>query len=388
MEVYTLDPLLRREYVIDEFRSLIWTERYIEAGEFELVLNSTLRVRNLLKAGTKLAMNESNYVMEVKTVEDTHDDEGKRTLTVKGPSLELILKDRAAMGSLASLTTTPKWTITDEPADIMRKIFHDICVTGILDTQDIIPYLVEGTFMAAGTITEPADPVTVELEPTTVYQALVDLGKIWNLGFRMIRHPTLNQLYFEVYPGSDRTTSQTSLPAVVFTPELDNLQNTSQLTVTENAKNVAYVYSPAGTQVVYPLDVDPEVEGFERRVLVIIADDITSDNPDPAAAILQRGRDELAKSRMYSAFDGEINPNSQYKYGTHYFLGDVVELRNTDGATDNMRVTEQIFISDEAGERRYPTLTINTYINPGSWLSWENSKMWSELGSEQWADLP
>lgn len=388
MEVYTLDSLLRRENVIDDFISLIWTERYIEAGDFEMVMYSTLRARNLLTEGTKLAMNQSFYVMEVKSIEDTFDSEGKRTLTVKGPSLEHILEDRTAMGSLASLTTTPKWTITDKPADVMRKIFHDICVTGILDLQDVIPYVVEGSFMPTDTIPEPLDPITVELEPTTVYQALVNLGKIWNLGFRMLRHYDLSQLYFEVYSGSDRTTSQTSLPAVVFTPELDNLQNTTELVNTENAKNVAYVYSPAGTQVVYPLDVDPEVEGFERRVLVVIASDITSDNPSPSAAILQRGREELAKARKYQAFDGEINQSSEYKYGLHYYLGDLVEIRNTDGATNNMRVTEQIFVEDSEGERSYPTLTINTYINPGSWLSWENTKMWAELTTEVWADLP
>ena len=388
MEVYTLDPLFRRENVFDQFDSLIWTERYSEAGDFQMILTSTLRARSLLREGVRLAMNESFYVMEIKSVEDSYDADGKRILTVKGPSLEMILEDRVAMGSLASLTTTPKWTITDEPADVMRKIFHDICVTGILNTQDIIPYVIEGSFMAADNIPEPVDPITVELEPTTVYAALTELGKIWNLGFRMLRHYDLTQLYFEVYSGSNRTTAQTTLPSVVFTPELDNLQNTREYTSTEGAKNTAYVYSPAGTQVVYPLDVDPDVDGFERRVLVVVASDITSDNPDAAAAILQRGRSELAKARMYSGFDGEINPNSEYKYGIHYFLGDVVELRNTDGATNNMRVTEQIFVSDSEGERKYPTLQINTYINPGSWLSWENTKFWSELGSDVWADLP
>jgi hypothetical protein len=53
-----------------------------------------------------------------------------------------------------------------------------------------------------------------------------------------------------------------------------------------------------------------------------------------------------------------------------------------------MRVTEHIFVQDAEGERSYPTLTLNVFINTGSWLSWLNKKMWAELGDEEWADLP
>lgn len=388
MEIYTLDPLLRREEVIDRFESLIWTERYKAYGDFELDIYSTLDSRNLLKAGTLLAMNESHRVMTVETVEDGTDSEGRRMLSVKGRSLEAVLLDRVAKESLSDLTTSPKWTITDTPAVIARKIFHDICVTGVLDPLDKIPFINEGTFMPDDTIAEPIDPITIELEPMTVYSAIVQICDIWNLGFRLLRQYDTSKLWFDIYSGSDRTTAQMILPQVVFTPELDNLQNTKELTSIEAAKNVAYVYSPAGFLKVYPIGVDPEVEGFERRVLVVNASDITSENTDVPGALLQRGNEELAKNRVYQAFDGEINQNSQYRYGTHYNLGDIVETRNTDGVTNNMRVTEQIFVSDRNGERSYPTLTINTFINTGSWLSWLNNKVWSELGGDIWAEQP
>jgi hypothetical protein len=389
VEVYTLDSLLRREQVIDRFESLIWTERYKDLGDFELDIHSTLENRNLLKSGTRLAFNESHRVMTVETVEDATDSENKRILKVKGRSLEQILMDRAAKQSMSDTTTNPKWTITDTPGNVARKIFHDICVTGTLNPFDVIPFVVEGTFTADDTIAEPIDPITVNLDPTTVYNAIKDICDVWNLGFRLLRNFDSSQLYFDIYTGSDRTSSQVLLPPVIFTPELDNLQNTSEFTSIAEAKNVAYVFSPAGFQVVYPQDVDPEIEGFDRRVLMVDATDITSDNPDVAAALAQRGKEELSKNRTYQAFDGEINQSSQYKYGRDYNLGDLVEMRNTDGITNNMRVTEQIFVSDREGERSYPTLAINTFINTGSWLSWMNNKIWSELGeTEYWEDQP
>jgi hypothetical protein len=204
----------------------------------------------------------------------------------------------------------------------------------------------------------------------------------------MLRHYDTSQIYWDVYTGSDRTSSQTTLPAVLFTPELDNLQNTKELTSIESAKNVAYVYSPAGFEMVYPVGVDPEVDGFDRRVLVVDANDITVDNPDVPAALIQRGNEALAQAQVYQAFDGEISQNSQYKYGVDYNLGDLVEQRNVDGIANLMRVTEQIFVSDSEGERSYPTLTMNAFITTGSWLSWMPTKVWSDMTTEIWADQP
>jgi hypothetical protein len=389
MEAYTLDPLLRRVSVIDRFESLIWTERFQAFGDFQMEIESTQATRTLLKTGTLLAMNESYRVMTVETVEDGIDSDGRRMLSIKGRSLEAILLDRVAKNSTADLTTSPKWSITNPPADVARKIFHDICVTGILDPGDVIPFIIEGTIMPDDTIPEPIDPITVEMEPTSVYAAISNICGVWGLGFRMLRNFDASQLYFDIYSGSDRTSSQSVLSPVIFTPSLDNLQNTKEFITVEQAKNVAYVYSPAGFQKVYPVGVDPEVEGFERHVLVVNASDITSDNPDVASALIQRGVEELSKNRVFQAFEGEISQYSQYKYGTHYHLGDVVEMRNTDGVTNNMRVTEQIFVSDREGERAYPTLSLNNFITTGSWLSWVNNKVWADMGAtEYWSTQP
>lgn len=391
MELYTLDPLLRRENVIDKFESLIWTERFNSAGDFQLDIFSDFKSRSLLRTDTYLAMNRSNYVMRVESVEDDVSADGQKMLTVKGTSIESLLLDRVAYSAITDTTTTPKWTITDKPADVARKIFHDICVTGILDIGDKIPFINEGTFVSSSNIAEPADSVTVELEPTTVYEAIAQIAGTWNLGFRLLRQQDMSKLWFDIYAGSDRTTGQSVLPAVVFAPELDNLQNTKELTSIGGSKNVAYVYSPAGFQKVYADGVDPEVDGFERRILTVNATDITSDNPNVTAALQQRGYEELSKYRTYQAFDGEITQDSKYQYGTHYNLGDMVETRSTDGVTNNMRVTEQIFVHDRDGERSYPTLTLNTFITVGSWLAWSNNKAWFDFDADLdsvWGNQP
>ena len=390
MEVYVLDSLLRRETIVDSFETLIWTERMRAYGDFELIMHSTSENRTRFPVGCKLAMNESYRVMMLETFEDTTDAEGRALLKLKGRSLEAILLDRIAKSTLTDLTTEPKWVITDTPAAIARKIFHDICVLGLLDAGDIIPFVIEGTIFPEDTIDEPADIITVEIDLTTVYDAIKSLCDLYDMGFRLVRNFDTSQLYWDVYMGSDRTTQQTVLPAVIFAPNLDNLQNTTELTTVALYKNVAYVFSPVGYEVVYPLDVDPEVEGFERRALFIKADDITDVDPEDASEkMIQRGKEALAKSRRFQGFDGELNQNSSYKPGRDYYLGDLVELRSGTGASNRMQVTEQIYISDAEGERSYPTLSLNTFITPGSWLSMPYALVWEDVDlDEYWEDQP
>ena len=387
MEVYTLDNLWRRVDVIDRFESLIWTERRSSYGDFEMVVQSTPENRNLLKTGLYLAMNESFRVMILESVEDTSDADGVSKITLKGRSLEAILENRAARCSLANLATAPKWVLTGTPADIAREMFHTICVEGALDEGDIIPFVIEGSIFPEDTIAEPTDEITYEVDPKSLYLAMKELCDAYDLGFRFVRNYDTSQLYFDVYTGNDLTSAQTTLPAVIFSPNLDNLQDTTELSSIAGYKNVALVVSPVGYEYVYPIGIDPSIAGFDRSVLLVNAEDITDANPVVASAqMVQRGNEELAKNRRYSAFDGELTPNSNFKPGRDYNVGDLVELRSLTGSANNMQVTEQIYVSDAQGERTYPTLSINQFIMAGTWLSWDYNQVWEDVGVEEWVD--
>ena len=391
MELYILDSLLRRQYVFDRFISLIWTERWQTYGDFQLNIASTPATRRAFTNDTYVSLSKSNYVMRIESVETDTNANGEKVLIVKGNSMEKLLMDRVAYKVTGDLTTTPNWVLTDKPANIMRTVFHDICVLGQLDAGDIIPNVVEGSFLAASTIPEPTDPITVTITPADVYQVENQIATAWNLGFRLLRKDSTGQLYWEVYAGSDRTADQTGYPPVIFSPNLGNIQNTKELTDISKAKNVAYVYSPAGFKMVFAPGVDDTVTGLERRVLVVNATDITSTaTPSVDAALSQRGYQALAAARTNYLFDGEISQHSTYVYGVDYNLGDTVNMQNEDGVANIMRVTEQIFVQDNQGERSYPTLVLNTFINTGSWLA-ENAKQWIDFDSDLtsvWGNQP
>ena len=386
MEVYVLDSQLRRVEVIDRFESLIWTERWGAFGDFELVIFATPEMQRLLVANTKLAMNESDRVMTIDKATRSNNTDGAATITIVGRSMEYILEDRVATEGLVGLTDDKDWVLTGTPGNIVRYMFEKICVEGILSTADKIPFYKAGTIYPTETLDEPAQVITVNVPIGSLYKAIKDICDIYGLGFRLVRNLDYSEVYFNVYTGSDLTAQQSSRMPVIFSPDLDNLNNITEVTSVEGFKNVAYVFTKHGSMIVYANGVDPSSSGFQRRVLLVDATNVEdADGPALNAIMLNKGLDALATSRSVFAFDGEIPQSASYKYGQHYRLGDIVEMRTEDGSTNNMRVTEQIFVSDTQGERSYPTLALDQFIMPGTWKSWNFSDVWSNVNGT-WAD--
>lgn len=398
MEVYVLDSLFRRTEVVDRFESCIWTERWSDIGEFELLLQSTQGNRKLFKTGTRLAINESKRVMTVETAESSSDSDGKRVLKVKGRSLEAVLDERLAIGTYSGYAPLGEWSWQDTPEEIARAFVWQICVNGSLHPNDVIPNLIwNQTLFPVDTIPESNFEIIWYQKPASLYAAIKEIADIYDFGFRLYRNGDTGQLFFNIYTGSDRTLQQETLTPVVFSQDLQNLMNTTEFNTIEKTKNVAYVmWEHPDThemyrEVVYAPEVDPNnMTGFDRHTIYVsgeIQDDDKNDEALVSAALIRQGLDELAQHRAFTGFDGEISQYAQYKYDYHYFLGDMVVMQDSNGLRNNMRVTEQIFVSDRDGDRAYPTLSFRTFIQPGSWEDF-GYRAWEDLTTEYWADQP
>jgi hypothetical protein len=313
-------------------------------------------------------------------------------LKITGRSLETVLEDRVAVNVLSGVPQA-EWTLQDTPEWVARNMFSSICVNGQANANDVLPFIVMNqTLFPVDTIPESTFEIIWYQKPDTLYKALKDLCDIYDMGFRLYRNGDASQLFFNIYKGSDRTTRQQVLTPVIFSPELGNVASTNELTTIAKTKNCAYVMATRDDVTygrwVYPEDVDPLIAGFDRRVLYVSAElaetDVTT--ADINARLDRQGLDELAKNRAFTAFDGEVSQYTQYKYGVDYYLGDLVMMQNSDGFMNNMRVTEQIFVSDREGDRAYPTLAINLSIFPGSWESW-GYQAWEDIGpTEYWSN--
>lgn len=388
MELYTLDTLLRRKDVIDTFESLIWKENYSGEGELKLVVPATNEFRSMLRAGTWLSSDVTDAVMIVQYVEDRTDDDGNKILEIGGTSLETLLKERFVKETLSNTTVEPKWVLTGTPSEIVFKLFTDICVIGTLSVNDVIPFIQGYSSMyPPGNIPPYPFDITVEIPLQSLYTAIKQICDTYDLGFRITLRRDFGQLYFEVHTGTDRTTQQTIFDPVIFSPEMENMHSPREITSFEGVKNVAYVFSPVGYEIVYADGYDATTSGFERKVLVVEASDITDEDPVVASnRMIQKGIEELMKTRPVYVFDGEVDINYDKVYNVDYGLGDLVTAQNATGVVESMKVIEQIFVQDKEGFRSYPTLAVRSVIGADTWLGWNANQVWADMGLTDYWD--
>lgn len=396
MEIYILDGMLRPIDVVDVFISMVWTERFAEIGDFELIVIADQTNKRRFVDNTLISITESMGVMRVEIIEEKADADGRQILRIRGRDLLSLLEGRVAIERYGMPTpgTQPSWVIPGiSPVYAIQYMFERVCVYGDLSADDIIPFVQNGqSLYPPSTIPEPSD-ADFEFKPGPLFRAMKEIADIYDLGIRFYKDPDASKLYFNVYTGNDRTTTQTVNTPVVFSPDMQNLTDTTEFTDRSKHFNVVHVLyirkNEFDNEVVDEVVVtDDEIAvqntGLDRRAKVLVVTSISEDIPDIPAYLYQLGMEEIRKSRPFGAFDGEVTQHSNYVYGRDYYMGDIVEVRSSTGSSAHMRVVEQIFVQDESGQRSYPTLITKQFINQGTWLSWKYNVEWSAMGSEEY----
>jgi hypothetical protein len=397
MDVFILDALLRPIDVVDEYVSLIWTERWNSMGDFELVTLATPNNRWRFVADAKLSIVESKRVMIVETVEETVDVERGAVLKIKGRDLNAMLEKRVA-ASVSPFTDLIRatWDTSGwSPKDLLVMYFFSICYNGELSPGDIIPFIqLEGTLYPTENILD-LPTIDYSLKPKDLYAAMREICVAYDVGFRFYKDPNSSALYFEGIMGSDRTSVQTDFPPVIFSQDMANLVDTTEFTdYTKYYNAVIVIYfhkdefdNDITTSLIVTADeLNYSEGGFDQKTKMLAVTQLPEDlAPEDIPTYLTKlGAEELTKSRPVNLYDGEIAKNSLYVYETDYFLGDIVEVRGNNGGTAFMRVVEQIFKSDSAGISAYPSLITKSFINPGTWASWKYDVEWSAMGSDEY----
>lgn len=414
MDVFILDALLRPIDVVDEYVSMIWVERYAQKGDFELVTLSTQANRNRFVYDTMISIPDSKRIMRVNKIDETIDEEKGATLTIKGFEIVSVLEQRVSAsiedggthdGMFKAVTYFNGWT----PLDLIDTMVWRICVSTsgwLINAGDPIPNLNDYilhpvSLYPASNIPEPAPGgILWEQKVASLYSAVTDVCEAYDLGFRLYKDPNSATLYFEGYNGIDRTSRQSTFPPVVFSSDMNNLQNTTEYKDNMAHFNVVIAFYQYKNEEVggYPPDLtvsvtvtDPDLlfssGGFEQKTKYLSISQLPDGMAlvDAPAYLTQLATEELTRSRPSDIFDGEIDQHSDFVYERDYNLGDIVEVRGDNGGAAYMRVVEQIIKFDDNGKSSYPSLITKESITPGTWKSWKYDINWVDMGSgEYW----
>jgi len=377
MEPYTLDRGFHKRDIIDNFSSIIWTERYYGDSEVEMVVPGTLEMQQKLLPGTFLGVDGSakTMILETFNIED-----GK--LKVQGISLLKWMNNRFVR--ISALHEDKYWYISPPgtPGWTLWAIIYYMCCQGspylngtinigIPNPQQlVIPGLGLKDYDNTGSV------ISVGVPYGPVYDAMREIATTYEVGMEITLESVTDTSYslgFRSYRGLDRTTSQNTNTVVRFSPTLDSLTNIKELQSIAALKTIVYTFAPG----LNPAQGEPELRGapgvsalsgtqytgFDLRAEMKFEDDITTDMVGGSAANLanilnSRAKDELNNKGFAKAIDGEIVPLNQFKYGRDYNLGDIIEVQGNSGVVQRSRVTEYIRSQDAAGEKAYPTVAM------------------------------
>ena len=120
--------------VIDDYTSLIWTEKYQEVCDFELELRYDKKWKDILKQDYYCRIDPSERTMIIEKVQIEHDDDGLSVMTVSGRSVECILERRIVwkkrtFGTTTNSETQEETKKTVNIQDSIKTLFNDNIVS-------------------------------------------------------------------------------------------------------------------------------------------------------------------------------------------------------------------------------------------------------------------
>lgn len=351
MDLTVLDSNLNAIKIVDDINSFIWTDRYYEAGDFELYTAMDPKVLEYFKRDYYLQSKDSDRTMIIEDVIIKSDTEEGNTIQVKGRSLESILDRRIVWGEK---------TISGNLQNGIKTLLNECIISPSIADRKIDNFIFEAS--TDPTITE----LTVEAQYTgdNLYDIVSKLCKERKIGFKVILNDN-KQFVFSLYYGLDRSYEQTVNPYVIFSPKFENLVNSNYMESSSSYKNITLVggelqddnktrrYVTVGSG-----------SGLTRRELFTDARDVQSEvdgktlsTTEYNAQLQQRGKEKLAENEEVISFEGEAETTVMFKFREDFFIGDIVQVANEYGHESRARVIEFVISEDTDGYSTYPTFS-------------------------------
>lgn len=357
MEATILDTNFDIIGIVDDYQSMIWTERYSQTGDFEIYGDVSTTVGIYPKMGYFVTIPESNRAMIIENMEVNETAKDGNRMVVSGRSLESILMRRIIWDQ-----TIFSGGVAVQ--DIIEQLLNDNVIVCTGHEERIIPNLI---FLAS------EDPAVLECEVEsaqftgqTVYEAVQQLCEAFDLGFKI---ELVNKfLIFSLFAGKDRSYSQSDNAFVVYSDDFDNVISSVFKNSMAGYSNIALVAGEGEgsdrRKATYTTQ-ETEPSGLQRYEMFVDARDISSTtdsgtipDSDYIAMLQTRGAEKLAEVEEDYTYDAQIDMVNSYQYGIDYDIGDILQHVGVLGINAQIRITEFIRCMDTSGYSAYPQFKI------------------------------
>lgn len=345
MNIYVLNESLERIAIIDNYTSIIWTNRYYEAGDFELYLQATSDLIAVLQEDYYLIREgHEDNAMIIESIEISTDIELGNFLTIRGRCLKSIVYRRII------------WQQTSMTGLL------ETCLTRLLNENIIAPSNPKRKIANFSIDNLVATGLTISAQYTgdNLGESIAALCTSYGFGWDVKLDLEQKKFLFILYAGTDRSYRQNVVPWVVFSNAYENILTTDYTFDKSEYANVVKV-AGEGEGIARKYASVGDASGLARREIYADARDLSTNEGEITSAeyneqLKERGLEALAERVDHQDFEGEV-VDYTYKYGEDYFLGDIVEVVNEYGMEAVTRVIEVISSEDESGIYTIPTFS-------------------------------
>ena len=336
-----MDTSFNRLAVINDYSSFIWTSRFYNTGDFQLITDVNPKNISLFKKDYYIERDDDENTGIIEDIIIQRNEEGKDQLIVKGRFLQSILS-RRIVGTVASERSFEDETVTDvidslitkniiNPTSTNRKISNFVSNYTAFESDTI-----SGFFMGENLMT-----------------IVSKLCEEHGIGFKVTLYNG-NKFRFQLYEGVDRTYDQNDRPWVVFSNKYNNMLSSEY---EENyQKRISAVWirgqdTEIGEEDSLWVAIGEESTGIIRREFYKDAKSIDRRdfNTFTYRKFLQQAGYE-AFTNYSVAFQGVVYFGDNV-YRQEINLGDLCVIENSDwGISVNSRLVEVIESVNEVGE--------------------------------------
>lgn len=349
MDVLILNKSFDCVLVIDDYTSFIWTERFNRYGDFEIYSKVSIELLSSIKIGYYVYLRDSEKMMIIEQIKIETDIEDGSVMIISGRSLESLLERRII------------WNQTILSGNInagIKKLITENLINPTLTERAISNFVYEDT-------TDPkilGMSLEAQITGDNLYEAISTLCDTFGIGFK-IELNAQNEFVFSLYSGINRSLNQEEVVPVIFSPDFENVLNSTSNYDIKDYRNVALVAGEdEDVGVSRRCVVIGDQTGLDRREIFVDARDIQSEDeygetiPDEEyyAQLRERGEEYLNDCPFINNFEGGTE-SSYYTYGVDFKMGDIVHIEDQFGQMTQARIVELIRSKDTSGSRIYPS---------------------------------
>lgn len=378
MLAWILDKNFENLGIVDVFESFIWTDRWDQAGDFELYIPPRLGIIEYLKQDNYVMIKESSKLMVIETLNlETVFDQGDM-LTVSGRSLESFLDRRVVWGQTV---------LSGNVQNAVKRLLDENVISPEISKRKIPNFIFQASNDSA--VTRKTLEEETVFNGENLYEVIQTLCAAYKLGFSVTPNYKTGEMVFKLYSGVNRSYAQDDRPWVVFSPKFGNILSSNYFRDNTSYKNACLVLGEENEyfeQVLVDATLDNS-SGLDRReasadggnIPATISHEETYEyemedssgdisvghdtvevherNPEQIGLMTSLGKEALVEFEKLEAFESEIDPTRQFVLGRDFFMGDIIQVVNDYGFESTARVAEIIRCHDTTGETVTPTFT-------------------------------